>query len=93
MYVCVCVLVYIYVFVCVCACLFVRACVRACVRARVRACVRACACVCVCVCVRAHEGVRETDICRWVYVYVRVGVWETVVLCFVGIFRQTGWEY
>ena len=42
--------------------------------------VRACVCVCVCVCggvcvgACVRVGVRETDISRWVYVYVRVGV-------------------
>ena len=40
-----------------------------------------------------HVGVRATDICRWVYVYVRVGVWEAVTLCIVGFCRRTGWEY
>ena len=61
--------------------------------------VRACTCVCVCVCVRAcaracartraRVCVRETDISRWVYVYVRVCVWEAVILCIVGFCRRT----
>ena len=70
-----------------------------CVRARVcvSVCVRARACVHVCVCVRARACartrarvcVRETDISRWVYVYVRVCVWEAVILCIVGFCRRT----
>ena len=44
-----------------------------------------CVCVCVHVCVRARVrarvDVRETDKSRWVYVYVRVGVCEAVILC------------
>ena len=50
-------------------------------------CVRVCVCLCVGACVRVV--VRETDISRWVYVYVRVGVWEAVILCIVGFCRRT----
>ena len=48
--------------------------------------------VCVCMCVGgcgARVVVRETDISRWVYVYVRVAVWEAVILCIVGFCRRT----
>ena len=38
---------------------------------------------------RARVVVRETDISRWVYVYVRVGVWEAVILCIVAFCRRT----
>ena len=52
---------------------------------------RVCVCVCVCLCVGAcvRVVVRETDISRWVYVYVRVGVWEAVILCIVAFCRRT----
>ena len=44
--------------------------------------------MCVCVCARARvcASVRETEISGWVYVCVRVGVWEAVIWCMgVGV--------
>ena len=72
-------------YMCACTCVCERVCACACVRARVCVCVRARACART----RARVCVRETDISRWVYVYVRVCVWEAVILCIVGFCRRT----
>jgi len=53
-------------------------------------CVHVCVHMCVCAraLVHARVVVTETEISRWVYVYVRVGMWEAVTLCIVGLCRR-----